>query len=226
MDLDAFGGCSPTTARRSWRAAERLRDRRRRPARARRAAAPYGARADRSPRPRCPRRRCAPRPRSPSSATDAAPDVLHARRPRAGHPAARSPRTGPPGSAFAAPASVDRPRLRHRRRPGRARPRRAHLRRASTSTRCGSPSPRPTSPRSGCRARCRSPTRPRSTTPASTSRSPTPRGARRRGRMFDVDDWTPPWSFVECAAAPRRVREGRARASRTPWSPTASRPSG
>ena len=105
----------------------------------------------------------------------------------------------------------DRPRLRHRRRPGRLRPRRPHLRRRRP--RPGAGRGRRGQPR---RARPRrrgpwSPTRPRSTPRRSTSPSPTRPAGPARGRTFDVDDWTPPWSLRRGAAAPRLLRQGRAR---------------
>ena len=75
----------------------------------------------------------------------------------------------------------DRPRLRHRRRPGRLRPRRDHLCRRRPRPACGSRSPRPTSRRSASGAPSPSRTRPRSTPPPSTWPSPTRRAGRRGG---------------------------------------------
>ena len=56
-----------------------------------------------------------------------------------------------------------------------------------------------------------SPTPPRSTTPRFDVAFADPARRGPRGRMFDVDDWTPPWSFVDDPARPRRLREGGAR---------------
>ena len=111
-------------------------DRRRDPLRAQTAAAPSAPRRSTSP-PRSPRSTL--RRRAVAKFGDlAAAHVLHPRRARAGHPAGRSPRTGPPGCAPPPPSTAGRPRLRHRRRPARLRPRPASPAPASTSTRCGS----------------------------------------------------------------------------------------
>ena len=137
-------------------------------------------------------------------------DVLHPRRPRAGHPAAGR---HPPGRPAAGGRRADgrRPRLRHRRRPGRLRPGRAHLRRRRPRPACASRSPAPTSPRSGSAARCRSPTRRRiDTTPFDVGVRRPGAPERRRAARFDVDDWTPPWSFVESLLT-RRRRASRSR---------------
>ena len=162
------------------------------PARADRAAA-YGLRRSTSPPP-SPRSSCAERPR-PSSATSR-PDVLHPRRPRAGHPAAGGHPPRRPAQCGGQRVGR-RPRLRDRRRPDRVRPGRDHLRRRR-------PGPGPGGGRRG------EPRRPRPRRRGdgrgrdqgrhlarSRSPSPTRPAAPARGRTFDVDDWTPPWSFVE-----------------------------
>ena len=144
-------------------------------------------------------------------------DVLHPRRPRAGHQALGGHPPGRPVAGGGHPER-DRPGLRHRWRPGRLRRAPVSPRPGSTSTRCGWPSPAPTSRRSSLPARSRRPTRPRSTPRRSTSPSPTlpaaaaaaapstSRSGRRRGRS---------WRGC-CAATPAsRSRP----ASPTPWSP-------
>ena len=125
-----------------------------------------------------------------------APDVLHPRRPRAGHPPLAWPPTGPAacrrrsrrasstsGAASAATSSRSRG-------PGSPRP-------GSTSTRCGWRWPQANLGALGLSGAVQ--------VADATQVDPTPFDvafadpARRsgRGRTFHVEDWTPPWSFVE-----------------------------
>ena len=161
----------------------------------------------------------------PKFGDDAGADVLHPRRPRAGHPrpGRRAPRR--PDRVRRARLGA-RPRLRHRRRPGRAGPGRADRRRRRPRPGCASRWPAPTSRRSASAARCRSPTAEDARRLAASAwSSPTPPVVRRgggcststAGRRRGVRD----------RAARPAVRASRSRrASRTTWCPTASRPSG
>ena len=88
-----------------------------------------------------------------------------------------------------------RPRLRHRRRPGRVRPGRAHHRRRGPRPGPGGDrrgQPRGARPRGRGAGRRRDHARPRALRRG--VRRPGP--PLRRGRVFDVDGWTPPWPFV------------------------------
>ena len=154
-------------------------------------------------------------------------DVLHPRRARAGDP--RPGRRAPGGPAGGRRRRLgDRPRLRHRRRPGRVRPRGAHHRRRGRRPGPGGRrvgQPRRPRPRRRGAGRGRHDARPRGLRRgvrrpgaplADADASSTPTAGRPRGR-----------SWPGCSAPPRRQRrEGRARASRTPWCPTTSRRSG
>ena len=155
---------------------------------------------------------------APSSATDAARMYFTAGRARAGHPALRWPPTGPAACRRAAPerrstsAAGSAATWSRSRGPGSPRP-------GSTSTRCGWPWPRPTSPRSAWPGAVQEADATQVDLAPFDVAFADPARRSGRGRTFDVEDWTPPWTFVEGLLRARRVRQGRARASRTPWCP-------
>ena len=117
-----------------------------------------------------------------------------------------------------------RPRLRHRRRPRRLRARRAHRRRRRPGPAPGRGRAAPTSTPSGSAAPCRwpTPTEPRPVRLRRRVRRPRPPQRRRPGlrrrRLL-------PAVAVRASRLldPAGVRQGRARASRTTWSPRGSR---